>query len=301
MKKKLFLSVLAVVVAVSSLLLMSLTAVSAEGEKVEEIVLEQTIEKTYDEFEYIELSDGTLAITKYIGTDNKTAIPYKIDGKIVSAIGDSAFANNENLTYVFMYGSVTNIADNAFEGCENVEFDTYPDAYACQYAVAHGIICSILEDEDPTKNGTNDNVNLGDVNGDGRITTADVGFANSFAKGVKEPSNTELLTADMNKDGKISTIDVGMINLKAKSSLEIVNYEYIATVLEEKDGKALMVSAYLYSNYEVTEACLKYADNAQIDPNIAVGDKVKITSSGIIIDTAPPIISEVISVVKMAG
>lgn len=301
MKKKLFASVLAIVVSISSISAASLTVASADdSEKLETIVLQPTTERTYDEFEYTDLADGTLEITKYVGTDNITAIPYKIDGKVVSSIGDSAFANNESLTYVFMYDSVTSIADNAFEGSENVEFDTYPDAYACQYAAEHGIPCCVLEDEDPTKNNTNDNVILGDINGDGKITTADVGLANSFAKGVKEPSQTEFTIADINGDGKISTADVGMINLTAKSGSEIINYKYEATVLEVKDGMVLTVSAYLYSNDEATEAWLEYKDNAETDHDIAVGDKVIITSSGIIIDTDPPIIGEVISVVKVA-
>lgn len=300
MKNKIFANVLVVVISIFLISAVSVTSVSAESEKIEEIVLESTTERTYYEFEYIDLVDGTLEITKYIGSDDKTAIPYKIDGKVVSSIGESAFANNENLTYVFMYGSVTNIADTAFDGCKSVEFSSYPDTYACKYADEHGIPCIVLEEEDPTKNDTNDSVVLGDVNGDGKVTTADVGLANSFAKGVKEPSEVEFLVADINGDGKVTTSDVGKINSIAKFGSETASYEYEATVLEVKDGKVLTVSAYVHSSNEAAEAWLEYSDNAQIDPDIAVGDKVKITSSGIIIETAPPIISGVTSIVKIA-
>lgn len=71
-------------------------------------------------------------------------------------------------------------------------------------------------------------------------------------------------------------------------------------MLEVRDGKVLTVDAYLYSESEATESGLGYENNAQIDPDIAVGDKVKITSSGMIIETAPPIISGVTSIVKIA-
>ena len=57
---------------------------------------------------------------------------------------------------------------------------------------------------------------IGDINGDGKITTADVGLANSHAKGVKSLEGYEFLCADVSLDGKISTADVGMINSHAK-------------------------------------------------------------------------------------
>lgn len=401
MKKKLFASVLSIVVSISVISAASLTVAAAEESKnLEVITLQPIAERTFDEFEYIELSDGTLEITNYLGSDVEMAIPYKIDGKVVSSIGDSAFAHNEELEYVFMYGSVTNIADTAFDGCEKVEFCSYPDTCAFKYAAEHGILCIVLEDEDPTNitdpasepaitinsinpiaegmhylyysfsysnwDGQNIIVSIydgsgiklfddgellirdsdgsidssvgffdpmieadktyvitlssadgavkasreftacsavelyGDVNGDGEVTTADVGLANSFAKGAKEPTQTEFLNADLNVDGKISTADVGMINLIAKFGSEPTVYEYEATVLEAKDGKVLTVSAYIFSASEETEVWLEYSDNAQIDADISVGDKVKITSSGIIVDTAPPIISGVTRVVKIA-
>lgn len=290
------------------MLAMSVSAVSAECltvayaddiQDLDEIVLEQTTERTYDEFEFSVLDDDTLEITKYIGTDGDVSIPYKVDGKVVSSIGELAFANNENLTYVFMYDSVTYIADNAFEGCKNVEFSTYPDTCACQYAAEHGIDCIVLENDDPITDDINGNVTLGDVNCDGKITTADVGLANSFAKSIKKPSNTELMAADMNKDGKISTSDVGMINMVAKSGSEIVNHEFEAIVLEVKDGKVLSAEVYISSN-EIYEAWLEYEDNAVIDSDIAVGDKIKIISSGMILETAPPIITDIKNIEKIS-
>ena len=58
---------------------------------------------------------------------------------------------------------------------------------------------------------------LGDINGDGKVTTADVGMANSHAKGVKTLEGYAFACADANKDGSITTADVGMINSHAKA------------------------------------------------------------------------------------
>ena len=57
---------------------------------------------------------------------------------------------------------------------------------------------------------------LGDINGDGQVTTADVGKANSHAKGVITLTDYDFACADVKNDGSITTADVGMINSHAK-------------------------------------------------------------------------------------
>lgn len=94
-------------------------------------------------FEYMELDDGTIEISKYAGTDTIVIVPDIIDGKDVTSIGDSAFqfcskiieitipegVNNigegafwccENLTEIIIPEEVTNIGDYAFGHCENL-------------------------------------------------------------------------------------------------------------------------------------------------------------------------------------
>ncbi len=56
----------------------------------------------------------------------------------------------------------------------------------------------------------------GDVNGDGVVTTADVGLTNSHAKGVTLLEDYEFDCADVNLDGSVTTADVGKINSHAK-------------------------------------------------------------------------------------
>ena len=57
---------------------------------------------------------------------------------------------------------------------------------------------------------------LGDINGDGKVTTADVGMANSHAKGINILEGYKFECADAKIDGAITTADVGMINSHAK-------------------------------------------------------------------------------------
>ena len=59
-----------------------------------------------------------------------------------------------------------------------------------------------------------------DINGDGKISTADVGLINAHAKGTKLLSDEALEKADVNNDGKITTADVGLINAYAKGTKE---------------------------------------------------------------------------------
>ena len=56
----------------------------------------------------------------------------------------------------------------------------------------------------------------GDINGDGKITTVDVGLANAHAKGSKTLEDYDFEVAEVSGDEKITTVDVGMINATAK-------------------------------------------------------------------------------------
>ena len=58
----------------------------------------------------------------------------------------------------------------------------------------------------------------GDINGDGRVNTSDVGKANSHAKGTSTLTGYDFACADVNGDGKVNTSDVGKINSHAKGT-----------------------------------------------------------------------------------
>lgn len=69
------------------------------------------------DFEYKVGEDG-VTITKYIGTDTNVVIPEKIDGKNVTAIGESAFSSNKTLISVAMPDTVTLIDAVSFYNCD---------------------------------------------------------------------------------------------------------------------------------------------------------------------------------------
>ena len=56
----------------------------------------------------------------------------------------------------------------------------------------------------------------GDINGDGKVNTSDVGRVNAHAKGFSLLSDYPFACADTNGDGKVNTSDVGKLNAHAK-------------------------------------------------------------------------------------
>ena len=74
-----------------------------------------TAQAAYDDFVYEEEENG-ITIIKYRGEDKEVVIPDKINGTKVTAIGDSAFRNCENLTDITLPESVTSIGGFGFSG-----------------------------------------------------------------------------------------------------------------------------------------------------------------------------------------
>ena len=125
---------------------------------------------------------------------------------------------------------------------------------------------------------------LGDVNKDGKISTADVGLANSHAKSIKILADEDFKAADVNYDGEITTADVGRINshvkgvrllddtnnpsdsssqenIPPKVGDEIWFSERPWTILDIQDGKALILSEY---SILTNEEWYNQTDNAPI-------------------------------------
>lgn len=84
-------------------------------------------------FEITENEDGTVTISRYIGTETDIVIPSQIGGKTVSAIGNvmgttGAFEGCTSITAVVIPDGVTEIQDNAFYGCTSLETVTIPSS-----------------------------------------------------------------------------------------------------------------------------------------------------------------------------
>ena len=64
----------------------------------------------------------------------------------VTSIGSRAFADCTNLWFVKIQSDDITIADDAFEGCGDLVFAAYAGSSAIQYANAHGISVSVIEE-----------------------------------------------------------------------------------------------------------------------------------------------------------
>lgn len=72
------------------------------------------------DWEYVELSNGTICIIGYTGSATTIQIS-SIDGKSVSAIGSQVFKDNTSITEVTLPDTLNAIYDNAFEGTTALE------------------------------------------------------------------------------------------------------------------------------------------------------------------------------------
>jgi len=76
--------------------------------------------------EYRIENDGTVTITKYIGTDSYIEIPSVIEGKTVSSIGRSSFEENMIIKEVVLPDTITSVYYDAFLNCKNLESINFP-------------------------------------------------------------------------------------------------------------------------------------------------------------------------------
>ena len=74
-------------------------------------------EEPEESYYYDILDDGTAEITDYKGSATDLTIPSKIDGYIVTSIGEYAFCDCTSLTSVTIGNSVTSIGEDAFQNC----------------------------------------------------------------------------------------------------------------------------------------------------------------------------------------
>ena len=79
-----------------------------------------------ESFDFTENADGTLTLTGYSGTESILEIPAELNGKPVSAIGESCFAGIICLKAVHIPEGVTQVGDYAFESCTALQKVYFP-------------------------------------------------------------------------------------------------------------------------------------------------------------------------------
>ena len=65
--------------------------------------------------------DGTLSISKYLGSDANVVIPENYNGKSITSIGGSAFEGKNRMKSVTLPSTLTRISSNAFENCSQLK------------------------------------------------------------------------------------------------------------------------------------------------------------------------------------
>ena len=79
-----------------------------------------------ESFNFTENADGTLTLTGYTGTESILDVPAELNGKPVSAIGESCFAGVICLKSVHIPEGVTQVGDYAFECCSTLQKVYFP-------------------------------------------------------------------------------------------------------------------------------------------------------------------------------
>ena len=94
----------------------------------------QAAQITYDytvgnsTYTYTILTDDTVKITKYKGTDESIVIPSEIDGKKVTVIGNSAFYGLKSLKNIEIPDGITSIENYAFCQCWSITSLSVPES-----------------------------------------------------------------------------------------------------------------------------------------------------------------------------
>ena len=78
-------------------------------------------------YTYVILDDGTVEIRSYTGHRRYITIPDRIEGRVVSSIGDFAFENCSALRQINLPEGLVNIGMGAFSGCSQLSSVAIPD------------------------------------------------------------------------------------------------------------------------------------------------------------------------------
>lgn len=193
--KKITALILSAMLAVSSSAAMAVT-VSAEEDTA---VTYSSEEKTWGDYDYQVLDDGTVEIMNYKGFDTNLVIPSEIDGKKVTQITNMFDGSDDTaqllLESVVIPEGITTISIVAFRGCSSLENITIPDSLT---TIAYG---------------TFDNTAWYDTQPDGLV------YLGKIAYGYKGnmPQNTEVIL----KDDTISISSLAFVRCDGLTSITI--------------------------------------------------------------------------------
>ena len=101
---------------------------AADGENTVDVTGSAVTESVCKESDYTyRVTDSTVTITKYNGSDAEVIIPSKIEGYPVVSIGSNAFYGNTTVKTVIIPEFVNDISSYAFNGCTALETTMLPN------------------------------------------------------------------------------------------------------------------------------------------------------------------------------
>lgn len=155
---------------------------------------------------------GVLAMYQ---TPDTSKINVSVSGTVLS-YGDAS----ENVTVTLTPASGTPLTTTVYGNSAAYSFDTVPAGEYTLKVEKKGHVTREYTVTVGAENVTQDvKIHLkGDINGDGKVNTSDVGKANSHAKGTSTLTGYDFACADVNGDGKVNTSDVGKIKSHAKGT-----------------------------------------------------------------------------------
>ena len=80
-----------------------------------------------EDFIWVELTNDTYSLERYLGDSETVVIPDEVDGCAVSSISDGAFCKNSRVKNVIIPESVEFIGEYAFAWCSSLKSVKIPD------------------------------------------------------------------------------------------------------------------------------------------------------------------------------
>ncbi len=153
-------------------------------------------------------------VTGYQGNQTSLVIPVFFEGIPVVGVASKAFANNTYLKKITLTNYVTQIADDAFEGCNSdLKIHCGINSVAETFAKAKGFAVSNFVSAETVTN--SDVLPMGDVHTDGIINAKDALRVLKMAIHKCLVSEKERMAADVNRDGYYNAKDALEILKKA--------------------------------------------------------------------------------------
>ena len=159
-----------------------------------------------------------------LSNDSKTETGFTVSGNVTSFLSTDEVVTAE---------LVSKTDETLVKSSESADDYAFYDVPAGEYTLSVSKKDHVTREYDVTV--VDDDVTMdvkihpvGDINGDGKVTTVDFGKANSMVRTMSELNDYEFKCADVNGDGMITTVDTARINSHVKGKAFLWSVEAVA-------------------------------------------------------------------------